>query len=66
MANECQLSGYSYDGDDLPIMRGTRGLWDNYPMLKKRLTGFDEFITEDFFKDEPNSFWYVWGDIFKR
>lgn len=30
------------------------------------LVSFDEFISEDFFKDYPKNFWYVWGDVFNR
>ena len=66
MAADCELGGKSFEGDSLPIFRGTRGLWKHYPVLKQKLIGFDEFIEEDFFKDNPHAFWYVWGDIFMR
>ena len=66
MASDCQLSGKSYQGDSMPVFRGTHGLWKNYPYLRRQLVGFDEFITEDFFKDNPRMFWYVWGDVFNR
>ena len=66
MAADCQLSGKSFEGDSLPVFRGTHGLWKHYPVLKQKLIGFDEFIEEDFFKDNLNAFWYVWGDVFMR
>ena len=66
MAAECQTIGKSYEGDGLPTFRGTYGLWEHYPMLKRSLTSFDDFILEDYFKDEPQKFWYIWGDIFNR
>ena len=66
MAADCQLSGKSFEGTGMPTLRGTYGLWNHYPVMKKELISFDEFIVEDFFKDEPKRFWYVWGDIFNR
>ena len=66
MAADCQLAGKSYQGDGMPIFRGTRGLWKNYPVFRSTLTGFDDFITEDFFKNNPKKFWYVWGDVLNR
>lgn len=66
MTADCKLKGKSYEGDSLPIFRGTYGLWKHYPALKEQLITFDEFIKEDFFKENPSVFWYVWGDIFRR
>ena len=66
MATSCELKGKSYEGDGMPIFRGTYGLWKNYPVMRQKLIGFDEFITEDFFKDHPKQFWYVWGDIYNK
>ena len=67
MAADQKFSGKSYEGPDgLPAFRGTHGLWKNYPPLAKRLVSHDDFVTEDFFRDDPNTFWYVWGDIFNR
>ena len=66
MAADCQMKGFSYEGDSIPTFRGTYGLWKNYPTLKRKLVGFDDFVTEDYFKDDAKSFWYVWGDIFNR
>lgn len=34
--------------------------------MRSKLVGFDDFVTEDYFKDETKSFWYVWGDVFNR
>lgn len=51
MAADCKLNGKSFDGDRVPILRGSHGLWQNYPLLKNNLTSFDDFIVEDFWKD---------------
>ena len=53
MLADCKFDGKSYKGEGIPIFRGTYGLWKHYPTLKRRLIGFDEFIKEDFFKDDP-------------
>ena len=53
MLADCEFDGKSFKGEGMPIFRGTYGLWKHYPTLKRRLIGFDEFITEDFFKDSP-------------
>ncbi len=66
MVADCPLNGKSYEGDCLPTFRGTYGLWKHFPTLKRKLIGFDDFVTEDFFKDEPKTFWYVWGELFNR
>ena len=50
----------------IPNFRGTYGLWKHFPAMKRRLIGFDEFIREDFFRDNPESFWYVYGSLFSK
>lgn len=66
MAADCRVDSKSYHGDRLPFFRGTHGLWSTFPVLKKKLFSFDDFVTEDFLKDEPSTFWYVWGEIYNR
>ena len=50
----------------IPYLRGTYGLWKHFPAMKRNLISFDEFITEDFFKDNPERFWYVYGNLFQK
>jgi len=66
MAADCSLKGKSFEGESIPSFRGTHGLWQNYPAMRNKLVSFDDFVTEDYFKDETKSFWYVWGDVFNR
>lgn len=34
--------------------------------MRQNLVSFDEFVTEDFFRSDPERFWYVWGDIHNK
>jgi len=73
MAADCKLVdrngdliNKSYEKDYIPTFRGTYGLWKEYPVLRKNLISFDELVEESFFKDYPEQFWYVYGDLFNR
>lgn len=50
----------------MPILRGTAGLWKAFPKLRQELVTFEEFVKEDFFKNRPDKFWYVYGDIHNK
>ena len=34
--------------------------------MRNNLTTFEEFVTEDYFKNNPEQFWYVYGDIYNK
>ena len=71
MAAECEVKPERRwnpaDGDySIPTIRGTYGLWERFPAMKKDLVSFEEFCLENFFRDNPDKFWYVYGNIFAK
>ena len=69
MTADCQLTtefSSELSADRLPIFRGTKGLWQNYPKVRNHALHFDEFMTESFFKENPGMFWYVYGDMYNK
>lgn len=68
MTADCSLEGDSpsFEGNTVPIFRGTAGLWKNYPVMRRNLVLFDEFVKESFFKNSPDRFWYVYGDLHNK
>lgn len=66
---DCSLEGGpspSWEGEKIPIFRGTYGLWKNYPALRKKLVLFEELVEESFFLDNPHAFWFVYGDLWNK
>ena len=45
----------------VPSFRGTKGLWERFPKLREHKVYFDDLVEEDFFRQEPEIFWYVYG-----
>jgi len=52
--------------DCIPIFRGTQGLWREYPAFRKQLIQFEHLVTEDFFRNFPEKYWFVYGDLFMK
>jgi NAD-dependent SIR2 family protein deacetylase len=66
---DCVLDGGlspSWEGDKVPVFRGTFGLWKQYPALRKKLLLFEELVEENFFRDNPHAFWFVYGDLWNK
>ena len=66
---DCVLEGGnspSWEGDKVPVFRGTQGLWKHYPALRKKLLLFEELVEENFFRDNPHDFWFVYGDLWNK
>ena len=63
---EGQVIDRSYEKNYIPTFRGTYGLWKEYPVLRKNLVSFDELVEESFFRDNPEKYWYVYGDLYNR
>ena len=61
-------NGLSDPSDQLkmPIMRGTYGLWKNYPVIKQNRILFEQLQAPDFFKNFPSNYWYVYGDMYNK
>ena len=69
MTADCVLEGGtspSWEGDKVPIFRGTYGLWKQYPALRKKLLLFEELVEENFFRENPHAFWFVYGDLWNK
>ena len=68
MVADCELDGENpdYEGNKIPVLRGTHGLWTHYPVMRRNLITYDDFVTEGFFKSNPARFWYVYGDIMNK
>ena len=47
-------------------MRGTYGLWDNYPAYKNNRVLLEDVLNAQFFKNNPGPFWYLYGDLFNK
>lgn len=65
---DCELEGVSpsFEGNRVPILRGTYGLWKHFPAMRRDLVSFDDFVAENYFKTQPERFWYVYGDIYNK
>lgn len=52
MTADCPLlpKSPSYEGNCLPIFRGTAGLWRQYPKFRQELVLFDDLVEASFFK----------------
>lgn len=55
MTAECPLipDSPTYEGNKIPILRGTHGLWKNYPAMRKKMILFDDLVESSFFKEKP-------------
>ena len=53
-------SGFTADSG-VPVLRGTSGLWRQYPALKKLKIRFEELNEASFFEENPEVYWYVYG-----
>jgi len=69
MTADCVLGGNdspSWEGNHIPVFRGTFGLWKEYPAFRKQLIMFEELVQESFFKQHPHKFWFVYGDLLNK
>eukprot|EP00347_Sterkiella_histriomuscorum_P000419 403375937 len=61
----CSGSGITADSG-MPMLRGTRGLWDKFPKFKEEKIFYEDFMQEQFFQQNPTHFWYVYGSLFNK
>ena len=68
MQADCKLieESPSYEGNTIPVMRGTRGLWTHYPAMRRNMILYEDLVSEPFFKMNPHRYWYVYGDLFNK
>lgn len=50
----------------VPPLRGTLGLWNNYPALKQQGIPFEHMVHIDMFDQDPSKFWYLQGDLYNK
>ena len=51
---------------DIPILRGSHGLWLHYPGIKESRVPFSKLNTEEFLRELSPAFWYVYGHLFNK
>ena len=58
-------SGMLADSGVVPL-RGTAGLWKQYPGLKKQGITFEQMWNDSTFRDHPGLFWYLFGSLYNQ
>ncbi len=58
-------SGMGAESGIEPI-RGTYGLWKQYPVLKKEKLTFERIYNMETFQNEPHQFWYFFGNLYNK
>lgn len=50
----------------VPPLRGTAGLWKQYPNLKKKGITFEMLWNDSTFMNHPSLFWYFFGSLYNK
>jgi NAD-dependent SIR2 family protein deacetylase len=50
----------------VPPLRGTAGLWKQYPHLRKQGVTFEKIWNDNTFRESPQLFWYFFGSLYNQ
>lgn len=69
MTADCSVPYFETSVDEkpkIPIIRGTVGLWKHFPAFRKQMLTYENLIEASFFKNYPDEFWYVFGQLYNK
>ena len=47
-------------------LRGTYGLWKQYPVLQKMGQTYEKLNSLETFQNDPHNFWYLFGNLYNK